>query len=98
MYLDSNPDKIPERAVIIPYTREQYLALPRKKKKSMLTTVRSIIDYRDTKDALDKLMNENMANPYNLERIARLEDKLAEYEKALPKSIFWDECIRQLKK
>jgi DNA-dependent RNA polymerase auxiliary subunit epsilon len=98
MYLDSDPDKIPERAVIIPYTREQYLALPRKKKKSVLTTVRSIIDYRDTKDALDKLMNENMANPYNLERIARLEDKLAEYEKALPKSIFWDECIRQLKK
>ena len=84
--------------VLVPYTRAQYLALPRKKKKSVLTTVRHMIDYNTTKKLLDALKLRRLENPRILERIARLEERLAEESKFLPTARLWEESVKRLKK
>ena len=84
--------------VLVPYTRAQYLALPRKKKKSVLTTVRRMIDYNTTKKLLDALKLRRLENPRILERIARLEERLAEESKFLPTAKLWEESVKRLKK
>ena len=98
LYLDSGPAGEDPNAVIIPYTRQQYLDLPRKKKKSVLMNVKKMIDYRDTNASLQKLKTQNAPTQHTLEHIALLEERLAEDEKMLPKSPLWDECIQKLKK
>ena len=92
-YSEENSDKI-----VIPYTRQQYLDLPRKKKKTIQMNVKKLIDYRDTLRTLEDLMSKDTANPYVIERIEFLQNKLLEDVKALPKSPEWDDCIRQLRK
>ena len=92
---DANGD---ENAVIIPYTREQYLALPRKKKKSVLMNVKKMISYRNTMSALEILRSRNSDNPRIQERINILETKAAEEAKALPKAELWEASVQRLKK
>ncbi len=98
LYIDGNQTSMDENMIVIPYTKEQYLSFPRKRKKSILTNVRFMTEYRDARNALEKAKNENTSSADALERIRRLEEKLAECEKALPKSTLWDECVRRLKK
>ena len=81
--------------LIIPYTRQQYLEFPRKKKKSILMNVKKMMDYRDTRLAINGLMHRE--NP-DMNRIRLLEARLAEIDKALIKSAPWDKCVQRLKK
>ena len=81
--------------LIIPYTRQQYLDFPRKKKKSILMNVKKMMDYRDTRLAINGLMHRE--NP-DMNRIRLLEARLAEIDKALIKSPPWDKCVQRLKK
>jgi hypothetical protein len=81
--------------LIIPYTRQQYLDFPRKKKKSILMNVKKMMDYRDTRLAINGLMHRE--NP-DMNRIRLLEARLAEIDKALIKSAPWDKCVQRLKK
>ena len=83
----------PKGAIIIPYTRAQYLALPRKKKKSVLTNVNRLLDYRRTLALLDTLKSLNSSNERILERIANLEIKVAEKRKFIPTAKLWEACI-----
>ena len=96
-YKDSDPANTDETLITIPYTKQQYLSLPRKSKKSVLMNVNAMIEYRDTRDMLEKLRSENSTTT-NIERIKNLEEKLKENDKALPKSELWAECIRKLKR
>ncbi len=98
LYMDSADGDVDENAIVIPYTRQQYLALPRKKKKSVLMNVRKMISYRDTRNALDKLMAKDTDNQRTIERIEQLQNRLNEEEKALPKATLWEACIQRLKK
>ena len=100
-YADSNEGVDEEAAagtVVIPYTREQYLALPRKKKKSVLMNVKKMIAYRNTRTLLDLLESMHTENPRILERMQRLEEKLAEESKFLPNAPLWEESVKRLKK
>ncbi len=91
-YSEDNCDKF-----VIPYTRQQYLEFPRKKKKTIQMTVKKLNDCRDTWRALDELMSKDTSNPYVIERIESLQNKLAEDVKTLPKSPEWIDCIRQIR-
>ena len=98
LYMDGDLDSLECGAVVIPYTRQQYLALPRKKKKSVLMNVRKMVAYQETRAALDQLRAQDGQTPYTLDRIVLLESRLAEEEKALPKNAPWDVCVQRLKK
>jgi len=91
-------DEVSEGDIVIPYTREQYLALPRKKKKSVLMNVKKMISYRNTMSALELLRSRNSDNPRILERIKILEERAAEEVKALPKAELWEASVQRLKK
>lgn len=94
-YMDSEVDEDDYRTLVLPYTRPQYLAFPRKKKKAILMTVKKLVDYRDARVALEELLNREVVNP--AERL-KLEARLAEADKALPKNAPWDISVRRLKK
>ena len=94
-YMDSDVDEDDYRTLVLPYTRPQYLAFPRKKKKAILMTVKKLVDYRDARVALEELLNREVVNP--AERL-KLEARLAEADKALPKNAPWDVSVRRLKK
>ena len=97
-YADGDEASSDENAVVIPFTREQYLALPRKKKKSVLMNVKKMIAYRNTRTLLDLLESMHTDNPRILERMRKLEEKLAEESKFLPNSPLWEESVKRLKK
>ena len=96
-YADGD-DEVSDGDIVIPYTREQYLALPRKKKKSVLMNVKKMISYRNTMSALELLRSRNSDNPRILERIKILEERAAEEVKALPKAELWEASVQRLKK
>ena len=91
-------DGAEEGAVRIPYTRAQYLALPRKKKKSVLTNVKKMISYRNTLAVIELLKSRDSDNPRIQERIRILEEKLAEEAKALPKAELWEASVQRVKR
>ena len=99
-YADSSNEgaEASEGAVVIPYTREQYLALPRKKKKSVLMNVKKMIAYRNTRTLLELLESMHTDNPRILERMQRLEEKLAEESRFLPNTPLWEESVKRIKK
>jgi len=84
-------------AVLVPYTRAQYLALPRKKKKAVLTTVRKLIEYNEIRKLLVALLPRGKANPRIAERVALLEARLLQREKALPTATLWQESVKRVK-
>ncbi len=86
------------KSIVLPYTREQYLAFPRKKKKSVLMDVKKINSYHENLEALELLKSKNTNNPNVKERIRLLENQLNEEYKTLPKGQLWDSCIRKVKK
>ena len=97
-YKDSDLTAVEGAYIVIPYTRQEYVDMPRKKKKSVQMYVRKMMDYRDGRYALKQLLTQDTSNPHVIERIKALEAQLAEDEKALPKSPVWDECMERLKK
>ena len=94
-FIDSNIEDDDGFALIIPYTRQQYLSFPRKKKKSILMNVKKMMEYRDTRLAINGMMNRE--NP-DMNRVKLLEARLVEIDKALIKSPPWDKCVQRLKK
>lgn len=98
-YMDSDLSNVEEGTyVLIPYTRQQYIDLPRKKKKSVQTYVRKMTDYRDGRYALKQLMTQDTTNQYVINRIKALEAQIAEDEKGLPNTPLWESCIERLKR
>ena len=98
LYSDSEYSAEDCDKVVIPYTRQQYLDMPRKKKKTVQMNVKYLNDYRDTWKALNEMMSKDTSNPHVVERIELLENQLIEDVKALPKSPEWSESIQRLKK
>ena len=84
--------------VIIPYTRAQYLALPRKKKKSVLMSVKKLLRYSAIKSLCDALRSLNSKNERILSRIEKLEERLHTEEKLLPTAKLWENAVKRLKR
>lgn len=89
----SDTEGAPRSALIIPYTRAQYLALPRKKKKSVLMNVKKLLEYRKIKRYRDALISLHSSNERIVERIAKLDERLAIAAKFLPDSKLWEKCV-----
>ena len=87
-----------EGLVLIPYTRAQYLALPRQKKKSVLMNVKKLVRYSATKQLVETLYAMNSANPRILARINALEERLEEESRFLPNSKLWESAVQRLRK
>lgn len=100
VYADASEEELADSSagILIPYTRAQYLALPRKKKKSVLMMVKKLTAYRNTLAILDMLKASKTENPRILKRIRLLEEKLAADEKTLPKAALWEKSVQRLKK
>lgn len=90
--------KITENSVVVPYTRAQYLALPRKKKKSVLMNVKKLVRYKNTCRLIDVLRQTGSDNPRILVRIERLEERRAEESRFLPSTKLWEESVKRLRK
>ena len=86
-----------EGQVRLPYTRAQYLALPRKKKKAVLMNVKKLINYNATKRLLDALYDMKSDNPRILSRIEALEIRLEEEGRFLPNSELWQNAVQRVK-
>ena len=83
---------------VLPYTREQYLALPRKKKKSVLMSVKALLRYAATKRAIEVLRSYKSENARIAERIARLEGRLISERKILPTASLWADAVKRVLK
>ena len=90
--------KVTENAVVVPYTRAEYLALPRKKKKSVLMNVKKLVRYKNTCRLIDVLRQTGSDNPRILERIERLEERRTEEGRFLPSTKLWEESVKRLRK
>ena len=86
-----------EGQVLLPYTRAQYLALPRKKKKSVLMNVKKLVNYNATKRLLDALYDMKSDNPRIMSRIEALEIRLEEESRFLPNSQLWQNAVQRVK-
>ena len=84
--------------VVVPYTRHQYLALPRKKKKRVLTNVKELLRYAATSRLIDALKASGTDNARVAERIERLNRRLAEQRKLLPTENRWTETVKRITK
>ena len=83
---------------VVPYTREQYLALPRKKKKSVLMSVKALLRYAATERAIKVLKSYKSQTERMAQRIARLETKLAERRRILPTASLWADAVKRVVK
>lgn len=84
--------------VLMPYTRAQYLALPRKKKKNVLMNVKKLIRYSATKELIESLCALNSTNPRIISRINALEEKLEAEGRLLPNTELWVEAVKRMRK
>ena len=84
--------------VQIPYTRAQYLALPRKKKKIIMMNVKKLVRYSATRKMIDALSSVDSTNRRITSRIAVLETRLAEEGRLLPNTGLWVEAVQRLRK
>ena len=94
VYADEEAD---DDQVLVPYTRAQYLALPRKLKKSVLMNVKKLLRYNATKQLLQTLYEMNSTNPRILDRIHALEERLKAESEFMPKSQLWKNAVQRLK-
>ena len=90
-------DEVIDGQVLLPYTRAQYLALPRKKKKSVLMNVKKLINYNATRRLLDALLDMRSDNPRIKERIRALEIRLEEEGRFLPNSKLWENVVQRVR-
>ena len=84
--------------VVVPYTREQYLALPRKKKKAVLMSVRALLRYLATSHAIEALRSLGSDNERIAERIAALEHRLESEKRVLPTASLWRDAVTRVVK
>jgi biopolymer transport protein ExbD len=85
-FTDANSDG---RALVIPYTRAEYLALPRKKKKSVLMSAKRLVEYRKVRRLFNTLSALGSNNERILERIDALRREMTYLEVDLPRGERW---------
>ena len=83
---------------VVPYTREEYLALPRKKKKSVLMNVKALLRYSATERLIAALVARGSDNERINERIAALRARLATQKRALPTASLWLDAVKRVVK
>ncbi len=83
---------------VLPYTRAQYLALPRKKKKRVLMNVRKLIEYTETQKLIASLRESGATDERTLARIAALEEQCNLTERFLSQYALWQDSVRRAKK
>ena len=84
--------------VVAPYTREQYLSLPRKKKKNVLTSIKALLRYATTARLIESLGALGTDNTRIAQRIALLNKKLAKERRLLPTASNWAEAVKRVTK
>ena len=84
--------------IVVPYTRAQYLALPRKKKKDVLMNVKALLKYAATSRAIAALKALSSDNERIAERIARLEARKKTEMKFLPTASLWSAAVMKVVK
>ena len=87
-----------EAFIVAPYTREQYLAMPRKKKKSVQTSIKALLEYAATVRLIESLNSLGTDNARILQRTERLTKRLAKERKLLPTSKLWAEAVSKVTK
>ena len=83
--------------VVVPYTREQYLAMPRKRKKNVLLSVRRVGEYKRVKVAIELLTALGSDNPRILLRVEKLKLQLDELRGIVPTSDAWEAAVAKKK-
>ena len=87
-----------DACIIAPYTREEYLALPRKKKKSIQRAIKALLRYAATQRIVDSLMTLNSDNERIAQRIEMLEARLAKEKRLLPTASKWANAVDRVTK
>ncbi len=82
-------------SAVVPYTRAQYLALPRKKKKRVLMNVRRLIEYRETQKLIATLRETGADDERTRARIALLEEQCDLTERFLSQYALWQDSVRR---
>ena len=82
--------------VIAPYTREEYLALPRKKKKGVQSTIKALLRYAATVRLLESLKTRDTENERIAERISLLENRLVKERRLLPTAKQWTDAVNRV--
>ena len=82
--------------VIAPYTREEYLALPRKKKKGVQSTIKALLRYAATVRLLESLKTRDTENERIAERISLLENRLVKERRLLPAAKQWTDAVNRV--
>ena len=83
---------------VVPYTREEYLALPRQKKKNVLMSVKALLRYAATMRAIDILRSYKSDSERISDRIRRLEERLAQQRRILPTASLWADAVKRVVK
>ena len=83
--------------ITIPYTRAEYLALARKKKKSVLTSANRLVRYKKTGILCKALRSIGSSNKRILARLEDLTARLAAEEGLLPTSPRWQSIVNKVK-
>ena len=83
-------------AVVIPYTREEYLSLPRKKKKSVLMNVKHLLRYAAIKRIYGALCSVDNGSDRSAYRIAMLKRRLDTQRKSLPSANLWADAVKRV--
>ena len=93
-FTDTEPG---ESGITIPYTRAEYLALARKKKKSVLTSANRLASYKKTGILCKALRSVDSSNKRLLLRLDELTARLAAEEGLLPSSPRWESIVNKVK-
>ncbi len=83
---------------LMPYTKAQYLALARKKKKAVLMNLQKVIRYRDTYRLIDALRRQGSSNVRILTQIGRLEARCDEIVRSMRQDKRWYDILIMYKK
>ena len=83
---------------VVPYTRAQYLALPRQKKKNVLMSVKALLRYAATMRAIEVLRSYKSDSERICDRIRRLEERLAAQRRILPTASLWADAVKRVVK
>ena len=88
----------PGVSFVIPYTRKQYLALSRKKKKRVLMDVKALIRYSETERQISALESYEPKSERVKMKITLLRARLEEERRALPSASLWKEAVKRIVK
>ena len=82
----------------VPYTKAQYLALPRKQRKSVAVSAKALLRYAQTDREIELLKSNESQSKKTAERIAKLEARLLRERKLLPAESLWADAVKRVVK